>query len=300
MKTAGVIIARFQTPYLHQGHSALIDFVNARHERTIVVLGVSPVKPGKRNPFDFATRKKMLEVRYPSLVILPLRDNASDAEWSRQLDALLLQQDAATAYVLYGSRNSFASVYSGRFEQAFFPEVNGICGTQVRELHANEVLASEDFRKGINYACQHRYPTVYTTVDIALFNQDSTHILLGKKPGAAGWRLPGGFADPTDNNFEAAAKRELTEECGSLKVTPMRYLASAKINDWRYRGEEDQLITLLFGCNLAEGEPQAGDDLETVAWFAVADLPGMLAANAIDEAHVQLVTIILNHTKQSI
>jgi bifunctional NMN adenylyltransferase/nudix hydrolase len=113
---------------------------------------------------------------------------------------------------------------------------------------------------------------VYPTVDIALFRNKGTELLLGKKQGAKGWRLPGGFCDPTDESFEAAAKRELMEECGNLEITPMQYAGSCRINDWRYRQEEDKIITTLFRTELLFGVPEAHDDLEELKWFEVGEL----------------------------
>ena len=60
MKTA-VIIARFQTPYLHKGHQELISRVKEQHEKLIVLLGVSPLAGSRRNPFDYYTREKMIK-----------------------------------------------------------------------------------------------------------------------------------------------------------------------------------------------------------------------------------------------
>ncbi len=41
MNATGVIIARFQTPFLHEGHKALIQSVKENHKKIVIVLGVS-------------------------------------------------------------------------------------------------------------------------------------------------------------------------------------------------------------------------------------------------------------------
>ena len=56
MNTIGVIIARFQSPYLHEGHKALLESVKINHSKTIIVLGVSPVLGSRKNPLDYHTR----------------------------------------------------------------------------------------------------------------------------------------------------------------------------------------------------------------------------------------------------
>lgn len=295
MKSAGVIIARFQTPFLHEGHHHLIESVRALHHRVVIVLGTSPVKGSKRNPFDFYTRERMIKAAYPEIPVLPLRDCASDKVWSQKLDDVLDAAFAGESFILYGSRNSFADVYSGKWNTEVLPEKGDFCGTDVREQHSDRVLDSQDFRMGINYACHSRYNTVYSTVDIALFNHNRTRLLLGRKKEENTWRLPGGFADTTDNSYEAAAQRELAEECGNVVTSALSYLGSCRMDDWRYRGESDKIITLLFTCTLLEGEPAAGDDLAEVSWFEITELFAMMQQQKINEVHYPLIRMILNH-----
>jgi len=70
MNTLGVIIARFQSPYLHEGHKTLIESVKKSHNKTVIVLGVSPVLGSRKNPLDFHTREKMIKKEIAIKVIL--------------------------------------------------------------------------------------------------------------------------------------------------------------------------------------------------------------------------------------
>lgn len=295
MKSTGVIIARFQTPYLHEGHHHLIQSVKALHHRTVIILGTSPVKSSKRNPFDFHTRERMIKADYPAIPVLALKDCASDRLWSKKLDEVLDTAFPGESFILYGSRNSFSDLYTGKWATELLLEKGTFSATDVRENHSDDVLDTQDFRMGINYACYSRYNTVYPTVDIALFNGDRTSLLLGRKPDESTWRLPGGFADTTDLSYEVAAQRELAEECGTFTTGDMRYIGSCRVDDWRYRGECDKIMTLLFTTTLLEGKPEAGDDLAEVQWFSVADLQGMAAQQQINETHIPLVQLILNY-----
>ncbi|PUZ24822.1 NUDIX hydrolase [Chitinophaga parva] len=295
MKSTGVIIARFQTPYLHEGHHHLIRHVTGLHHRTVLVLGTAPVRSSKHNPFDFYTREAMIKADYPAIPVLPLRDYTDDKVWSEQLDALLTNTFPGEKFILYGSRDSFAKAYSGKLATATLPAFGEFSATSVRETHSDQPLTTRDFRLGINYAIYNRYDIVYPTVDIALLNAGHTQLLLGKKPNEATWRLPGGFADPTDESYEAAAARELQEECGALETTPMQYLGSVKIDDWRYRGETDKILSLLFTATLLSGTPQANDDLEALQWFDTSALPIMLEKEIINAAHLPFINKILAH-----
>ncbi|MCK7556743.1 NUDIX domain-containing protein [Chitinophaga sedimenti] len=287
MKTTGVIIARFQTPYLHEGHRYLINEIRAKHNKVVVLLGVTPVKGSRRNPFDFYTREKLLKQFCPELVVLPLSDHPSDAVWSQQLDSLLDSVFPQENFVLYGSRSSFAPYYSGRLPVELLPEQGDHSATAIRDGYADKVLESQDFRMGINYAYQNVYAKVYPTVDIALLHNNK--VLLGKKHNASVWRFPGGFTDPTDESYEAAAARELREECGELETTPMQYIGSVRVDDWRYRSEVDKIITSFYKTNYTGGEPKASDDLAEVAWFDLTALP------QITPEHEPLVKLLLTN-----
>ena len=292
MKTAGVIIARFQTPFLHEGHHDLIQQVKAKHNKVIIVLGVTEVKITPRNPFDFYTREKMIKESYPSIVVLPLKDSQNDVYWSQQLDGQLSNTFPSETFVLYGSRDSFIPYYHGRFATEELKENISFSATELREKHSDDVLASKDFRLGINYAAHNRYPIAYPTVDIAVLSSDKLQLLLGRKPNAAEWRFPGGFVDPTDDSLEAAAKRELTEECGSFETGPFTYICSHRMNDWRYVHEVDKVISSLFCTTLVYGNAKAGDDLEEVKWFSVDDIPTLLENGQIASVHSHFLNVL--------
>jgi bifunctional NMN adenylyltransferase/nudix hydrolase len=293
MKT-GVIIARFQTPYLHEGHRQLIKQVSGSHNKLIILLGVSPIAGSRKNPYDYHTREKMIKKDYPEIIVLPVSDHPSDKIWSETLDNLLKSVFPSEHFCLYGSRDSFIPYYSGKFETVELPEHGDYNATELRKQYADKVFDSNDFRGGILYAYYNQYTKVYPTVDIALFRNNRTEILLGKKAVNNKWRFIGGFSDPEDADYESAAKRELMEECGEMEITEMTYETSRKINDWRYRNEADKIITLLFSCDFISGSPAAQDDIIDINWFKLSDLPQMLTDGFISDEHHELFDFMIN------
>jgi bifunctional NMN adenylyltransferase/nudix hydrolase len=288
LKQTAVIIARFQTPALHEGHLELIRQVKAKHNRLIIVLGVNPVKGSRKNPLDYYTRERMLKQLFPDVIILPLGDNPQDKVWSRKLDELLSNNFSNESFILYGSRDSFIPSYTGRFGTAALPPVQDFSATAQREAISDKVFDTEEFRAGIIYSTYNLYPKVYPTVDIALFRNQRSELLLGRKPSYNTWCLPGGFADPTDTSFEAAAQRELQEECGQVEVGPMQFETSLQVDDWRYRTEVDKIITTLFSTDLLFGDPAADDDLEDLRWIKVNTIPALIANGEILSTHIPL------------
>lgn len=300
MKTIGVIVSRFQTPRLHEGHRKLIETVAARHNKTVIVLGVSPVLGSRRNPLDFQTRERMIKKEYPNLVVLPLSNHPVDARWSSNLDQLLSDTFPGASFRLYGSRDSFIPFYSGRFDVEQLPEVGSHSSTILRDQISDRVLDSEEFRTGVIYAYSNTYLKVYPTVDIAVFRNNKTEILLGRKTIDNKWRLPGGFSDPTDDSYEAAARRELREECGEIDTTPMHYEGSFRVNDWRYMDEADKIITSLFSTDYVSGEPKGSDDINEVQWFTLQQVNEMVLVKETAYEHFpQLSTLIKKYRAQS-
>jgi bifunctional NMN adenylyltransferase/nudix hydrolase len=294
MNTIGVIIARFQSPYLHEGHKSLIDSVKKDHNKTVIVLGVSPVLGSRKNPLDFHTREKMIKREYPEVVVLPLPDHPLDSQWSQNLDGLLSNSFPGSKFKLFGSRDSFIKYYSGNFEIVELPSSGTHNATLIREKISDKVLDSEEFRTGVIYAYSNTYLKVYPTVDIAVFKNQKTEILLGKKNIDNKWRLLGGFSDPTDNSYEEAARRELTEECGPIVTTEMKYEKSFRVDDWRYKSEADKIITALFSTDFINGDPAGSDDIAEVKWVKLADVTGMMQKKLTAEEHIPQLTELIS------
>ncbi|HYF68709.1 MAG TPA: NUDIX domain-containing protein [Ohtaekwangia sp.] len=290
----GVIIARFQTPYLHPGHQALIESVQSKHKRLVIVLGVSPVLGSKHNPLDFHTREKMIKKYYPDVVVLPLADHPLDTVWSVNLDNLLMNTFPGAGFMLFGSRNSFINYYSGKCKVHELAPHGEFSASQIRDSIKEQVMDAMEFRAGIIYAYANTYPKVYPTVDVAVFRNNKKEILLGKKDNDQKWRLIGGFTDPTDEGFESAAMRELKEECGDISVARFEYEGSFGINDWRYKNETDRIITTLFSTDYIAGEPKGNDDIAEVRWFPIRDLPEMISNGLTTVTHDPLFNVLLN------
>ncbi|MGD1844973.1 MAG: NUDIX domain-containing protein [Salibacteraceae bacterium] len=286
--TTAVIIARFQTPYLHEGHHQLIQQVREKHNKLIIVLGISAILGSRRNPYDYHTREKMLKTAYPEVVVLPLRDQPEDHRWSVNLDELLGNAFPNEQFELYGGRDSFVPYYQGRYPTVELPQHGQFNATEIRNRYADKVGNSDDFRAGILYAYHNQFTKVYPTVDVVVFRNDRREMLLGKKANNLKWRLVGGFADPEDESFEAAARRELLEECGPIEVSEMRYEMSLRVDDWRYRNEADKITTTVFSCDHLFGTPKAQDDIVDVAWHPLDHIWQLLQNQEITPAHLPI------------
>jgi bifunctional NMN adenylyltransferase/nudix hydrolase len=267
----GVIVGRFQTDELHEGHEDILDFVAMRHDKFVVVLGNNATQISTaENPLDYQAREQMIKGAYPEVLTAYIEDMWSDKLWSTKLDRVVRNTvGPGQSVMLYGSRDSFIDHYSGKWPTTELEADKKMSASAIRKaIRRNRPVDSADFRKGAIWAADRRYPTTFTTVDIAVFSEDYTAILLGRKPYEDKWRLCGGFAEPTSPHFEADARREVMEEL-NIEITDPVYIASFHVPDWRYMSERDKIKTILFGAKRFSGAVVAGDDIEDTCWFKI-------------------------------
>ena len=265
----GVIIGRFQTNRLHEGHINLISHVLSNHKKAVLILGVSRVQNTKKNPLDFASRKAMIQNLFPSLMILPIMDQRYDEKWSSDVDSAISMPFGEKKTVIYGSRDSFIPHYKGKFPVIELEASFDHNATNIRAEVAKETLDTNDFRAGVIYSTFNQRPVTYPTVDVCAYN-DEGEILMARKPNEKYWRFVGGFVDPTDASYEDAAKREFREEPGgNCVISSLRYILSHRVADWRYAKEESGIMTTLFLGHRQMGMAQASDDIADVKWIPI-------------------------------
>jgi 8-oxo-dGTP diphosphatase len=123
------------------------------------------------------------------------------------------------------------------------------------------------------YAYQH--PRAALTVDCVVFGFDEgdLKILLIQRdlePFAGTWALPGGFVR-VEESLEAAARRELEEETGLIRVYLEQLYTFAEPD----RDPRERVVTVAYYAlvKLSGQKVKAATDARNAAWFAVCDLP---------------------------
>lgn len=269
----GIIVGRFQVHKLTEAHFKLIQMVKDRHQKVIIFLGVSgisPVPSTKRNPLDFETRKQMLEQAFPGIIISLVRDMKHDRLWSKQLDEKIKDVVSPNQTItLYGGRDSFIQYYSGKYEtEQLEPEVYlKISGSELRDQLKVKAEASDMFRAGAIWANENQYKHAIAAVGVAIFNDDYTKVLLGRKENETKYEFFGGFTEITDENYEATAYREVSEEAGGIEIGDLQYICSGRVNEWRYKNEFDKVFTTIFSAKYLFGSITPADDIAECKWF---------------------------------
>lgn len=313
-----VVVGRFQAQYLHVGHQALLAEALSRSSKgVLIIVGSTGMNPTERDPLSYGERAEMIrQYLLPRAhlddqklcAIAELKDEAfSDKGWCSSLDKTINEYlevwfDGAKTdeVLLMGSRDSFLSCYTGKFETREINAIGDYSATEVRNAVRPPVDRNDAtwFRAGIIYAHKSKpFANVYPTVDAIVVSTYGT-VLLGRKEGEEGWRMPGGFVDLKDGSLDRSVIREVKEECGDLELGKPEYYMSRVVNDIRYRGCRDQVMTTVFIVPYIFGSAQAGDDLEEVHWFSLSDIQeGKVSLVA---GHDLILTQYANEKKPSI
>lgn len=273
----GVIVGRFQASGIHDGYRQLFQEVEKESDQTVIFIGSVEKPPSRMNPLPFEARKNLLRDAGFMGDILPLHDMNTNEKWSHNLDGILGGLYPNDSITLFGSRDSGCCLhYKGRFPTKVVDTKGTFSSTLNREVTGmvkwNQLRSPE---AAAIWTTQRQHTKVYPTIDCAIYDQGM--LLLIRKRGEPNWRFPGGFADPRDTSFEHTVRREVAEECG-IEITPPIYVGSKRIDDWRYRGEADKIITSFFTATKMFGVPTAGDDAQEVLLHNPAGIEGNLMA----------------------
>lgn len=267
LKSLGVVIGRFQIHELHEGHVALLDYVNERHDQMLILVGHNMVRFNTADPFPFHIRKQMLESRFPRATVLPLPDSPiSNEHWSAVVDEKVKSVSYTGEAVLYGSRDSFIPSYFGKFPTEEVPEFSKCSATELRAKAADNHVDDPMFRLGWLAAINAQYAVTDPTVDAVIFKPDWSQILMGRRGEGSPLRFFGGFVDPEDDSLEMAVTRERTEEALGILVGEPTYIGSKRIDDPRYKKSKYGIMTTFFAMEFQSGEDVAGDDMGVTQW----------------------------------
>ena len=302
LATTAVTVARFQTDRLHSGHIAFLEYLQENYAKVIVFLGVSRIVGTVTNPLDFAARAALVKRFNPNFLVAPLPDMAIDAKWSASLDARIGELTGPSEkIVLIGCRDSFIGHYLGNRNVIELKAEEPKAASLIRKQIGLKSIGSDDFRRGVIWSTQNRFPITYPTVDFVVWHRNGANkqveVLMGQKPGEPLWRFGGGFVDVADETLEDAALRECREEMPGPELNKkVVYLGSHKINDWRYKGTGDGIMTSFFAIEHLWGLAKAGDDLADVKWFYL----DSLTEEDVMPVHVPLLQMLKVRVEQGV
>ena len=145
------------------------------------------------------------------------------------------------------------------------------------------------------------YPTVFSTADIIVHDDQGRFVVGRKAEDGAKWRLPGGFTDPQqDTCYLDTAVREATEELVfnfEAYQGEFVYLGDYEIQDKRYRDTPHTVFTNLYAVKMDSLDLfAAGDDLDEISILELSSVMGEWAvAEHVIKEHHELVNVYLDY-----
>ncbi len=115
------------------------------------------------------------------------------------------------------------------------------------------------------------WQNVKPSVEALIVRGDPPHaeVLLGRQSAAranGGWGMPGGFLNAGDR-IEAALIRECRREMG------IEIAVGDLVGAFEGMFYDIPIVTLIYACTIASGEPRPADLIDDVRWFPLDDLP---------------------------
>jgi bifunctional NMN adenylyltransferase/nudix hydrolase len=294
LDAVGVVPARLQVPRPHPGHDHLMEYVRQRHapNNRMIALGTKRGLPTTRNELPYKVLEYMVREQYPDFEVERILDHPiSNRHWSQDLDKLLAEKHPGRRVILYGSRDSFLPQYTGVHEIHEVPSIPSLSGTQIREMI--DFPTTEEGRRALIWSVRNRFSINYRTVDMAIIDSQTDNVLLiGKDEHDGLLSFPGGFNDKKGATDQEAVEWEKGEEVPGIKTGPMILLGTKPIDDPRYRGTPDGVVTTFFRTNYIEGVTKGGDDAKMAHWIHRTQLCKVLVP-----WHLPLAELLLDNWK---
>lgn len=244
-----LFLDKSQTCHFHD-YEEIFKHMKETYSEYIIVLNDPYYKFSDQNLLPATITKNLFETSFlyyksaPNQIFI-LGDQPNNDLWSNELDEIIQEFESVDGNeIVFLNRNYYEKYVSNKYNHIFIEfEV------EIPEFGFNKIRDIESFFLGLQWADKKTYPAAIPTVDIGLILiiDRKYQLVLGVKKDDPYHHLIGGFVDPTDDSYEDAAVRELSEEVNHYaNKSDLQYLTSEKIHDWRYKNLKHNIITHLY------------------------------------------------------
>lgn len=166
LKNTSVVVGRFQTPELHEGHISLLQKAyNESDKDLIVILAVTKDTPSLKNPYSPSVREKtILEASYARFNVrafATIKDYDSDHVWSHHLDIIIESLTNCRNVKIYHSRDSIKGHYFGKYPLVAVKSNSKLSSTEIRDkvinssVFLNNKIYREIYLRGLGDGVKH-------------------------------------------------------------------------------------------------------------------------------------------------
>ena len=141
----GITVGRFQT--FHNGHKFMINKAVALCERVGVFIGSSQESGTAKNPFDYATRERLLRMIYgDGISVFPLPDIGvgNNSRWGDYVIGNVEERFGELPDLLVSGKEErridwFDSIKALTIAELYVPKIIDISATQMREFFLTRI-----------------------------------------------------------------------------------------------------------------------------------------------------------------
>lgn len=245
----GVIVGKFQTPALTDGHKTLIKLAAENSDELVIFIFNKEISFSLSNPLSYDTREKMLA----NFVINEVKKKAhfyglSDQKYASVLqksidDTLEIHHECGTKHTatLFGGPGNFAESYSGKFDAEIVNFVRSRTSSELRDIAYNTENATTIFNTALINALKWREPVChnYIVPIVTAFDGSEPVILVDSLPTMKKLTIPTFEVVGRFDSFAKQSIAELKDIFPTLMVTSGSQLESVRIDDWRFRHTHD-------------------------------------------------------------
>jgi len=289
IRDVGVCGMRIQIDDLHDAHIELINIMLETHKRLIIVLGVRPIIFTAKNALTFQMRKQAFFEVFGNykhrITLLYINDVRDDHIWSNNFDNLIKNNIKENETVrCCGGRDSFLNYYHNNIYEKWvitdFTQSEFISATAKRNEIAKTTIFDSSFRRGVIYSALNLPGQCVPSIDVAIYDHYG-NILMGQRVDELSYRFIGGWVQPRET-FEMACNRIVKTKCG-IAIDNLQPIRSFCNFDWKFKGERDDLTTMLYTAYITEGTPEPLGNLKYLRWVSIVDI-----LNVVDSEHLEL------------
>lgn len=301
MFDVGVNVARFQIDELHEAHIELINIMLKTHKRLIIVFGLSPLECTSKNPLNLPMRKQAFIEKFRDkmsrIKLLYINNHRSDQVWSDNLDDLIKKNTSRVESIRYcGGRDSFLEYYTNTTFPIWridgFTQTEFISATQRRNEIASTTEYDLSFRRGVIHTANNITAQCVPSIDLAILDHYKTSFLMGTRVGETTHRFIGSWVRSRET-FEDACHRTAKEKAG-IEVYDLQPLKSFSNFDWKFKGERDDLTTLLYFAHMVKGyQPEPSGNISSLKWIPFADV-----TKFVDDEHRPMAIYAMHNIHQ--
>lgn len=248
MNHIGIIVGRFQSPYVTEGHKAVIRIAAKAEDEIVFFLLDNKIPFSERNPLPYDIREKMLstymlgEFKHKKFRFFALQEQKYAGSMQRAIDYTMTKNfDSKDAFTMYGGPGSYAERYGGLATVQMIDRIYGMNSGDARRCAYDMEVQTTNLLQGVIHALNYRSPVCYNyIVNVVLYDKgESTEILVVDDSRMRHHVLPTFEVNNAHSSFEAQAISEITKIIPTAILGNTTHVKSFKVADWRFRNSQD-------------------------------------------------------------